>query len=290
MLDAQEQYSPSKWSPRLKEDVIVGAYVKQTKCATEHARNTLECEANVRYSDDGNSTAMDIYYPKSYTKGTQIFMFIHGGDWQEGGLDQTGTFAKSVTDMGLIYVGVSYDLCPDVSMSTIICQIQEAFRYLRHRFPFTNGFHVMGHSAGAHLATMIMAQPAHDFPELLPITLYPVSGIFDLRPLIDTDLNDALKLDMELAEELSPMNGVNFKIIYGNSRRSAKYKIIHAENDSPAFHEQSRRFYEMLKATGVKAELIKVENTDHFDIVERAIEPNFILNQVINNEINSPTN
>ena len=29
MLDAQEQYSPSKWSPRLKEDVIVGAYVKQ---------------------------------------------------------------------------------------------------------------------------------------------------------------------------------------------------------------------------------------------------------------------
>ena len=28
---------------------------------------------------------------------------------------------------------------------------------------------------------MIMAQPAHDFPELLPITLYPVSGIFDLR-------------------------------------------------------------------------------------------------------------
>ena len=68
-----------------------------------------------------------------------------------------------------------------VSMSTIICQVQEAFRFLRHRFPFTNGFHVMGHSAGAHLATMIMAQPAHDFPELLPITLYPVSGIFDLR-------------------------------------------------------------------------------------------------------------
>merc|ERR1711908_246338 len=87
MLDAQEQYSSSKWSPRLKEDVIVGAYVKQTKCATEHARNTLECEANVRYSDEGNSTSMDIYYPKSYTKGTQIFMFIHGGYWQEGGLD-----------------------------------------------------------------------------------------------------------------------------------------------------------------------------------------------------------
>ena len=125
-----------------------------------------------------------------------------------------------------------------------------------------------------------------------------------IRPLLNTDVNDALKLDDQLAEDLSPMNGPNFKVIYGNSRRSAKYCIIHAENDSPAFHEQSRRFYEMLKATGVKAELINVENTDHFgkfwasvksrnkipfsDIIERAIEPNFVLNQVISNELSSP--
>ena len=39
-------------------------------------------------------------------------MYIHGGYWQALGLDQTGAAAKSVTDMGLIYVGVSYDLCP----------------------------------------------------------------------------------------------------------------------------------------------------------------------------------
>ena len=94
--------------------------------------------------------------------------------------------------------------------------------------------------------------------------VWPSFNHFITRPLLNTDVNDALKLDMQLAEDLSPMNGVNFKIIYGNSRRSAKYCIIHAENDSPAFHEQSRRFYEMLKATGVRAELIKVENTDHF--------------------------
>ena len=69
-------------------------------------------------------------------------------------------------------------------MHEIITQVQAAFRFVRHKFPFTNGFHIMGHSAGAHLATMIMAQPAHDFPELLPITLYPVSGIFDLRYIL----------------------------------------------------------------------------------------------------------
>ena len=102
--------------------------------------------------------------------------------------------------------------------------------------------------------------------------VWPSFNHFITRPLLNTDVNDALKLDMQLAEDLSPMNGVNFKIIYGNSRRSAKYCIIHAENDSPAFHEQSRRFYEMLKATGVRAELIKVENTDHFGEEIRILE------------------
>lgn len=71
-----------------------------------------------------------------------------------------------------------------VSLHKIVEEIQEAFQFIRHRFPYTAGVHIMGHSAGAHLATMVLAQPAHDFPSLLPITIYPVSGIFDLRYVI----------------------------------------------------------------------------------------------------------
>lgn len=286
--DYQEQYSPSKWSTRMSADDIVPAHIEQLKTATENAREALNCEKSISYSDRGKNCLLDIYYPKNYSKGTQIFMYIHGGYWQALGLDQTGAAAKSVTDMGLIYVGVSYDLCPSVGLDEIILQVQESFRFVRHKFPFTHGFHIMGHSAGAHLATMIMAQPAHDFPELLPITLYPVSGIFDLRPLLNTDINDALKLTEESAESLSPMNGTNFKTIYGNTRRTARFIITYAENDSPAFHDQSRRFYEMLKATGCNAVLHEIENTDHFDIVEKAVDPSFELNKVISEELTPP--
>ena len=68
-----------------------------------------------------------------------------------------------------------------VSLVTIVEQIQNAFQFMRHKFPYTTGVHIMGHSAGAHLATMVLAQAAHDFFSLLPVTVYPVSGIFDLR-------------------------------------------------------------------------------------------------------------
>ena len=84
------------------------------------------------------------------------------------------------------------------------------------------------------------------------------------RPLLNTDINDPLNLTIETAQQLSPMDPSNFKTIYSNTRRTARFIIIHAENDSPAFHEQSRHFYELLKQTGCNTVLIEIENTDHF--------------------------
>ena len=148
-----------------------------------------------------------------------------------------------------------------------------------------------------------------------------------LRPLLNTDINDPLNLTMETAQQLSPMDPSNFKTIYSNTRRTARFIIIHAENDSPAFHEQSRHFYELLKQTGCNTVLIEIENTDHFgeyniissvicsksrnwirnytkyihfqvvtpttnfilDIVEKAIDPSFKLNKVINEELTPPS-
>ena len=154
---------------------------------------------------------MDIYYPKSYTKVSSASFILHynqfpghsnfhvhsrrvlarvwpRSNWQfRKKCHRYGSYLhwRQLRSMPKVSkrksIWTTWLSIFSVTMSTIINQVQEAFRFVRHRFPFTKGFHVMGHSAGAHLATMIMAQPAHDFPELLPITLYPVSGIFDLR-------------------------------------------------------------------------------------------------------------
>ena len=77
---------------------------------------------------------------------------------------------------------------------------------------------------------------------------------------------------METAQQMSPMDPSNFKTIYSNTRRTARFIIIHAENDSPAFHEQSRHFYELLKQTGCNTVLIEIENTDHFGKFESSYE------------------
>ena len=105
------------------------------------------------------------------------------------------------------------------------------------------------------------------------------------------------------AESLSPMNPINFKKIYANARQTTRFVIMVAENDSPAFHDQSIRFYEMLKATGVNAHFTEIKDTDHFgkcfkpykyfkynfflflDVVERSSDPEYLINKLIKQHI-----
>jgi len=80
--------------------------------ATKNARSNINCETGVKYSDLGPNCLLDIYKPAEVTKGTPVFVFIHGGYWQECSRDVSGHAAESVTKMGAIYVGIGYDLCP----------------------------------------------------------------------------------------------------------------------------------------------------------------------------------
>ena len=73
------------------------------------------------------------------------------------------------------------------------------------------------------------------------------------------------------------MDPSNFKKIYANARKTARFIILVAENDSPAFHDQSIRFYEMLRATGVDATFIEIKDTDHFGKLISGSKCNFLL-------------
>jgi hypothetical protein len=65
-----------------------------------------------------------------------------------------------------------------------------------------------------------------------------ISGIYDLRPLVETDINGALKLDMNSATLYSPML-FNSPLI---SREKMKVLIAYGEHESSAFKEQSNLF------------------------------------------------
>ena len=68
-----------------------------------------------------------------------------------------------------------------------------------------------------------------------------VSGVFDLTPIIETDINDNLKMDLNIAKQYSPLLLENVKF-NGN----LNIFIAYAEHDSPAFKEQSEKYCKVI--------------------------------------------
>lgn len=161
-----------------------------------------------RYGPNPKET-LDIFTPGSGSpRGT--FLFIHGGYWRSMDKAEHHFVAGPLLENGYSVVVVNYDLCPDVTIGTIIeeCRraiswvINEGKRYGIRPAPLTVG----GHSAGAHLAAMMVASPPADFGlEHHPVAAaLLLSGLYDLRPLTHFSLAADFKLNDAAAARLSP--------------------------------------------------------------------------------------
>ena len=91
----------------------------------------------------------------------------------------------------------SYDLCPECYGRRH--HRRDAGGVARTGASSAGRSSISGHSAGGHLAACMLATdwPAFDasLPEDLVIAAYAISGLFDLRPLVETSINKALRLD-----------------------------------------------------------------------------------------------
>ena len=100
----------------------------------------------------------------------------------------------------------SYDLCPQVPLASIVEQMRAAARLLHRR----SGRRLLatGHSAGGHLTAMLMATDWRALDPRLPAGLVaaglPISGVFELEPLLPTTIGAGLRLSPAEARALSP--------------------------------------------------------------------------------------
>ena len=190
-----DPYLEAEYNNRTKvpgHPAIIAAWVRDAaafRAAAEHA------ELDVPYGPTPRQ-AMDIFWPTARRDGP-LAMFIHGGYWQ--GLDKSfaSHLAAGLCAHGVAVAVPSYDLCPAVSLGEIVEQMRAAARFVLARHGRLDL--ATGHSAGGHLAAMLLA-------DALVLAALPISGLFDLRPLLPTTINTALGLDAATADALSPVH------------------------------------------------------------------------------------
>src|SRR3546814_7994576 len=161
---------------------------------------------------------------------------------------------------------VNYSLAPAVSLAQIVEQCRAALAWVYTHIHRYHGdpsrIHVSGSSAGGHLAGMLLADGWHDdhgVPAGVVQSASPVSGLFDLRPLLTTHINEWARLDMDSAAQSSP--------ILHLPRQGCPIVVAWGETDTPEFKRQSRYYSDAWRARGFEAREIEDSGVNHFNIL-----------------------
>ncbi len=245
-LSAEEleyAYSPSAWSKRPWA-------VYQRDFALESARDS----ASIGVACVRQNTHRMLLARTDKPRANLVWM--HGGYWQEGNANDAMHHAQAVLDAGCNYTAVDYSLAPGATIEQMITECTASVQALANLSPAP--MIVAGHSAGAQLAAMVAASR----PSLVH-SLLLFSGIYDLRPIVHTSVNEVLQLDEEKAWELSPVRLPYPPTIGGY--------VLYGEQESQQFALQAQAM-----AHRLWMEPQSVPGADHFDVVLDADFPGLI--------------
>lgn len=278
--ELQQQYSPSRWARRLRGDAAVQAHIEAVTAGTQRARASTRTALHVPYGE-GDDERLDLYLPEEPSDTFPAFVYIHGGYWQSLSKDASGFAAPALVARGVAVVAVGYDTAPKGHMDAMVLQVRRSLAFLAKQYPGIRGIYLCGHSAGAHLAAMVLCTDWTEFgvvPDIRGAVL--VSGVYDLEPILHTYVNDALNMSREVAQRNSPMLCVTQAV-----PAACEVLVAVAQHDSPEFRRQSQEYSQALRSAGWAVSLLDLASVDHFDIIEKLSEDTYILTQIILNMI-----
>ncbi|NWY68228.1 KFA formamidase, partial [Erithacus rubecula] len=268
---------------------------------TERARAGAQTLLHVPYGS-GDREKLDIYFPTDPSETFPALVYIHGGYWQSLSKDDSGFAAPPLVSQGVAVVAVGYDIAPkgrccpaeaaaactaprppalpfvlcSGHMDAMVLQVRRSLVFLVEQYPRIRGIYLCGHSAGAHLAAMVLSTDWTEFqvvPDIKGAVL--VSGVYDLEPLVHTYVNDALNMSREVAQRNSPMRHVPPAV-----PAACEVLVAVAQHDSPEFRRQSQEYSQALRAAGWSVSLLDLAGVDHFDVIEKLSEDSYVLTQV----------
>jgi len=195
-----------------------------------------------------------------------IAVFIHGGYWQALDSSFFSHLAGGLNAHGVSVAIPSYDLCPSVTVDDIIQQMRAASRELAR---LGQSLVIGGHSAGGHLAACMLATdwPAFDasLSQDLVVAAYAISGLFDLGPLVETSINNAMRLDHAAARAVSPL--------FWNAPGRGSLDAVVGENESAEFFRQSKTIVDCWGTAGVATRFGTIPDANHFTAIAPLADP-----------------
>ncbi|MBX3627933.1 MAG: alpha/beta hydrolase [Rhizobacter sp.] len=245
------------------------------RTASARVREGMTCVTDVPYGTGPDET-LDIF-PAAEPR-SPVFVFIHGGWWRSLDKSDHSFLAASLVAAGAMVVMPNYSLCPGtddapVRIETIALQMTKAIAWIYRNAALYGGspgrIVVSGHSAGGHLAAMMLCCEWTEVDKRLPMQLVSralgISGVYDLKPIQQTPfLKPDLRLTPEAVDRLSP---ARFR-----APREARFYATVGGDESEEFLRQSQ-LLQMAWGTQVVPRYEPVPGTNHFTVLHDLADP-----------------
>lgn len=262
----EKEYSPSSCIDDINE--FINLYINQSNTAITFAKQSNTVLTNLQYGTSETQT-LDLFFPTHKSK-RKLHVYIHGGYWQELSKNESSFAATTFQEAGCHFAALNYTLAPDATLTQIVDEISHAILWLyRNADEYgydKNEIYLSGSSAGAHLALLMSLI---DWQKLNPLFsdnppiagVCAVSGIYDLAPLLNTYINEPLKLTTDEVITLSPLKLISTKT------PSCPIILAYGDNETSEFKRQSDELYYHYLQRKVPIIKQEIQGRNHFDVI-----------------------
>ena len=200
-------------------------------------------------------------------RGAPVLVYLHGGYWRRFSSEDFSFVARGPASRGVATVVVNYALCPAVTVGEIVRQARAALSWTYRNAASFGGdpgrIHVSGHSAGGHLAAMLLLtdwEGEYGLPRDVIKGACAISGLFDLAPFPYTFLQPKLQLTWGEVLKNSP--------ILHLPDDAPPLLVAYGKNETDEFKRQSEEFFAAWQARGLEGDLLPLPGKHHYDIVD----------------------
>ena len=257
-------------------DAYEAAYQRMSDVVTQ---SNIEAYYGICYGAGANER-LDVF-PASSPE-APVHIFIHGGYWREGDMAMWRFVANGVVRNDITLVLPTYDISKETRIGAIVGQVRKAFEWTCHNIADYRGnpenITVSGHSAGGHLAAMLMATDWSN----RALTNDKIKGVIAISGLFDMEairrcrfLREFYGIDLtrEEVEVLSP----NRLEPYVKS----PLLLPVGENETGEYLRNTRLLADTWKNKGFPVKPMVLPGHDHFSIMNELNDPASQLSSLI---------
>lgn len=209
---------------------------------------------------------LDVYSPRTVTAETPVLIFIHGGSWQNGSKEQYRFVGAAFANAGIETVVINYRLYPDVIFPDFMADAALAVAHVKAQLADNRPVFIAGHSAGAHIATLLAGDPRY-LAEAGTAICEAARGVIGIAgPYTITPVAPEFRAIFP-PDRLAAAQSISFA-----ASRQPPTLVLHGTADTTVLPVESTNYVQALTNAGNQAELKLYGGVDHTMIIG-AISP-----------------